>query len=290
MSMACQILDTALRDDFGFSHLLWVFSGRRGIHCWVCDQSARVLTVPVRSAVAEYLQVVNGGEGRAKTVTLPNSDRIHSSIQRAMGVIEPKFGQLVVQSQGLFDSPESIKQFLSLMEEPIKSEVSSIIKKDTQPIEKWEQIKSYMKDRSGDDYRKRKILYAEILLHYCYPRLDIQVTKGMNHLLKAPFCVHPKTGKICVPFNPKTADSFNPMTVPTINTLIEEVNNYDKELEEQLEKEGDMEGTVRSRIKDYKKTSLNKSMMVFEEFVRSLEQNWKGKHIKIGQSDNSMEF
>jgi len=43
-----------------------------------------------------------------------------------------------------------------------------------------------------------------------------------------------------------------------------------------------------NRLKDYKKTSLLKSVNIFEEFLRNLENSWKG--IRIKESDVKMEF
>ena len=85
-------------------------------------------------------------------------------------------------------------------------------------------------------------------------RLDIAVSKGMNHLLKAPFVIHPKTGRVCVPFRVAKVDSFDPdkvsfffsadlrilwnfikltsSKVPTVLQLVEEIDSFSKAEEE----------------------------------------------------------
>ena len=64
----------------------------------------------------------------------------------------------------------------------------------------------------------------DIIIQYTYPRLDAEVSKHRNHLLKAPFCVHPKTGRVCVPIDLEDLDKFDPEKVPTIGQLLTELD------------------------------------------------------------------
>jgi len=69
----------------------------------------------------------------------------------------------------------------------------------------------------------------EIVFSYVFPRVDVEVTKGVNHLLKSPFCAHPKTGKICVPMDPAKVEDFDPDEQITLATLYQELeeNGWD---------------------------------------------------------------
>ncbi len=64
-------------------------------------------------------------------------------------------------------------------------------------------------------------LKNDIKMAYLYPRLDSNVSVQLNHLLKAPFCVHPDTGKICVPIDPNLVEKFDPSDVPILNSVFD---------------------------------------------------------------------
>jgi DNA primase small subunit len=65
----------------------------------------------------------------------------------------------------------------------------------------------------------------DIVLQYTYPRIDAEVSKHRNHLLKAPFCVHPKTSRVCVPVDPERIEDFDPARVPTVMQLLRELDS-----------------------------------------------------------------
>ena len=88
----------------------------------------------------------------------------------------------------------------------------------------------------------KETLIDEIKLQFSYPRLDVNVTRGVNHLLKSPLCIHPKTGRdscwqvnlvnyklwysnvgrVCVPIDITCVEEFDPFTVPTISQICHE--------------------------------------------------------------------
>uniref|UniRef100_A0A3P8TKJ2 DNA primase n=1 Tax=Amphiprion percula TaxID=161767 RepID=A0A3P8TKJ2_AMPPE len=253
MTIAIRILDRALREDFGFHHLLWVYSGRRGVHCWVCDEAARKLSVAARSAVAEYLSLIKGGEETVKKVVL--TDPIHPFIRESLAVVERYFPRYALQEQDILGRKESVDKVLSLVPEDILFTMYL-----------W--LQSLFLQATA---KKGQYFEKEIMLQYCYPRLDVNVSKGVNHLLKSPFSVHPKTGRISVPINLKELDVFDPFAVPTISYLNKHVNIHSFHF-----------------FTDYKRTTLAKYVKYFDQFLDAMARSWKGELLR--KSDLQKEF
>ncbi|XP_014358407.2 DNA primase small subunit [Papilio machaon] len=225
MVIACDIIHKSLKDDFGFQNILWVFSGRRGIHCWVSDYEARTLDSPGRAAIADYLCLIIGGDNQNKKVHL-GSDNLHSSIRRAVSIIDKYFDD-VIQDQEFLGTSSRLQKFLKMIpEDALREQVEkSLEKMPESSLERWKTFisiyDSYLRE-NGNAIRKIKYLIEEIKIQFCYPRLDVNVTKGFNHLLKSPFSIHPKTGKVSVVFKPNNARNMKLDEIPTIHSLLDD--------------------------------------------------------------------
>lgn len=90
----------------------------------------------------------------------------------------------------------------------------------------------------------------DIIFTFGYPRLDIEVTKQMNHLLKSPFVPHRDTGRICVPI--ADMKSFNPDTVPTLAQIVNQVTA----------------AGAANTVRDYENTALKPYLEYFKAIIR----------------------
>lgn len=288
MTVAIKVIDTALRDDFGFSHILWVYSGRRGVHCWVCDGKARRLTNEQRAAIADYFRVYKGNENSNKKVSL-TGPVLHPFLVRSYNeVLKDFFEAKLLQSQKIFSTEERYEKILEMIpDEAVTSELrgrwhenrrSSMSKEDIN-IFRWEQLKHTLQSGKQKAQGLRRCV-EEIVFCFTYPRLDMEVSKHMNHLLKAPFCVHPKTGRVCVPIDPNNCDEFDPSTVPTLAQLLEELNMGGLRTDADNESDG---------------TSLGKSLRFFrssfmEPLLKSCKEEIESSYAKLQKSKNSLSW
>jgi DNA primase small subunit len=223
MAVAATVLDRRLRDDFGFRHLTWIFSGRRGVHCWVCDARARRLTDEARRGITDYLSIFRTFAS-APEIAWP----LHPAIDAALPMLRTHFVDTLITAEGqsLLTADEAHWD-LVLRQVPttfgFRACVRTKWRKCATPAGRWAVLKDMV--RSVPAW---KHVPDRIVLRFLWPRLDANVTTQRGHLLKLPFCAHPATGKVCVPFDVGRAFEFDVEAVPTVYDLARQVAAFDR--------------------------------------------------------------
>ncbi|KAI9877456.1 MAG: hypothetical protein M1830_003840 [Pleopsidium flavum] len=284
VTMAIKVVDAALRDDFGFEHIIWVYSGRRGAHAWICDKRARQMDDQRRKAIAGYLELIKGGAQSGKKVSIKRP--LHPHLARSLDILKDHFQDDILRDQDPWEETHKAERLLQLL--PDKALNDSLRKKwDSAPgrssASKWADIDALAKTGASSTLDGKALLEAkqDIVLEYTYPRLDVEVSKKLIHLLKSPFVVHPGTGRVCVPIDAKKVDRFDPLGVPRVTELLGEIDSWDSA----NRKEEDPE----QRIQDYEKTSLKPYVEYFKSFVAGLLKDGTG--VKRERDDgDGMEF
>lgn len=260
MTATIEVIHRALTEDFGFRHILWAFSGRRGVHCWVCDKSARRLSVEARMALMSYLSLETRPDVRLETQLR------HPSMVRALNTLREMVGEYL-EEQNWLDTLEDFQTLVSLVSARFSLE------EDAERLrQRFQEIQDKSREQKLKDIWSRfEEPTQKIILTLLYPRLDTEVSKQMNHLLKSPFCVHPKTGKVCVPIDLHDYKNFDPDRVPKLDELIEEM----KDIRRQHPQIKPAELVAMSRLGPYTK--------ILRDFIDDLRRSPDdyGKSVKV---------
>lgn len=285
-TMAIKVVDAALREDFGFKHIIWIYSGRRGVHAWISDKRARDMDDNKRKALAGYLELIKGGSQSGKKVNVKRP--LHPHLVRSLEILRGHFLKDVIEGQDPWRSDDGAQKLLSLL--PDKDLCDALRKKwDSSPgrssSSKWADIDALAKAGASKNLDTKALLEAkkDVLLEYTYPRLDVEVSKRLIHLLKAPFVIHPKTGRVCVPIDINKVEQFDPMTVPKVTDLLQQIDDYRDE-------DSAMTGDDNDRaVQDYEKTALREYVDIFKDHVSEILKTERGVKREREEGD-PMEF
>lgn len=205
-------------------------------------------------------------------------------LSRSLEILKTHFQEDVLDAQDPWDTDERAEKLLQLL--PDHTLNDSLRRKwDAAPgrrsTSKWADIDAVAKTGASKKLDAKALLEAkqDIVLEYTYPRLDIEVSKKLNHLLKSPFVVHPGTGRVCVPIDTKNLDDFDPLEVPTVQSLLSEIDSW----------KGDGEDEKKA-VADWEKTALKPYIDQFRLFVNGIMKEERGAGIKREREDESMEF
>ena len=148
-------------EDFGFKHIMWVYSGRRGVHCWVADRRARLLSNDGRSAVAEYLSCyvgTGGSNGRQVDLTYPLHPRMRKVYDE---VLKDQFEFLLISDQQILNGEDDRQRgienaLLDMIQDPdVQKKVRDRFSRCTSGEEKWHALKDEISKLQANIQRGR---------------------------------------------------------------------------------------------------------------------------------------
>lgn len=241
VTIGMKFVDKTLKEDFGFKNIIWFFSGGRGVHCWVNDPAYLNLDNNERALIVKYLSdfkfslsnknYLNTSEDREKFKSITNQykDIISSNNNYLIELVEyfeEDFYNFIEQIPilNLINTiPEDAKKIYEFFDKNKNNPDTELL---------YYTFKKELKNIKFDNINNLNSLQAwkcNLILSLCHPRLDQNVSIGMNHLLKSPFCIHPRTKNVCIPII--NFDKFDPSDVPKLNDVLNNPSLLDKYLQ-----------------------------------------------------------
>jgi len=273
---ASLILQHIVENHLGYEqrHCLWVFSGRRGLHCFINDPCAMSLSDTERQQLYKRLSIATGDDARLIAFITSLSRRE----PEFLASIEKFFLDSVLREQDLLNTTttdakrETLEAFclrhlrqrhqalyhlvksawdkLTVSQSPTKKTRLDMTPSDNLSMRKWKALLS-LESLAVSPYKAS----AFICVRFFYPVID----KGplrLTHQIKLPFSVHASTLNVALPLSQEDIMQMNIMTdtlkvdvlckekkqppvfVEGVRLLQEWVEMYTEFIEETEEEEG----------------------------------------------------
>jgi len=206
VTTAVRALNHLLIHVFGYHDILWVYSGSKGFHCWVSDDAARYLTETQRRHLCEYLWLGSS--------EMPDVDQNSVFGWFVDEILAPFFFGRYADDHPIC-ATNAIISALSTANPADYGRFMPVDKADPRAAG----VATQLLKQARDWYYSRCVCserraITEAIMRTVWPRVDTGVTTSLKHTLKAPFCVHPRTQRLCLPVDPATVDAFDPSKVP----------------------------------------------------------------------------
>jgi DNA primase small subunit len=252
VTAACLILESLLTEAPFFldpQRLLWVFSGRRGMHCWIVERAREHAHIfawedSARRALVEYIYAQ-----LFASLSSPSNNK-NSLDQEGVGLIPsfflPPACKKIIRSYFqwyLTEFPNCMQQekianfvFSQLDENAsLRARVELFFRRhasEKTALELWSALEQEVLVNFTQGPRASHCVAAQ----FVGSRLDRDITARREHCIKLMFCVHPDTGNICTAVPRDQLEHFFPdeTSVPQYTNLHHSpasLNQYNQSIE-----------------------------------------------------------
>jgi len=209
MGSASIVIKYFMVELFNINNFLWVYSGNRGVHCWIRDNQLISLDENMRKCLIDIM-MMNTDENIFNNLTNHYDlfDKLFSTelypyfkkmiiSNHILKLLEPLIFLFITNyykliEQSLKDNWDEIDQKISLL-----NDENDIYRLN---LEKWTNFENFSKNIKWTC--NNNILpepYKFIVFRLLYPIFDSKVTSQIDHLLKLPFSIHKTTKRLSFP-------------------------------------------------------------------------------------------
>lgn len=228
------LLKYLLSEAFGLDQFLIFYSGRRGVHLWALDERAFRWSDEVRDAVA-------------RTLNFEPDQRCPASKPESRGTrASERFVEEVVERYAMWEAvrelfvehvldPEGVNHFGSELKILCFVNALQLTHTALEPVTLAAEASARGNGQHAFEFLERRVFqvatkatrtlfttrWKAVVVAHVWPRIDLPVTKQVNHLIKCPFSCHASTKRICIPIS-YTSDLFtlDVSMVPTATDIV----------------------------------------------------------------------